>query len=135
VEVEKLCPVCGRRFAWRRKWAAVWDEVRYCSEACRGRRRAPVDAQLEDAVRTLLSARAAGATICPSEAARLVAPDAWRGLMEAARAAARRLAAAGEVDVTQGGRVVDAATARGPIRLRLRRRRGTPTGGARPSSR
>ena len=31
----KLCPVCNRPFTWRRKWAAVWDEVRYCSDACR----------------------------------------------------------------------------------------------------
>ncbi len=32
---EKQCAVCGRPFAWRKKWAAVWDEVRYCSERCR----------------------------------------------------------------------------------------------------
>lgn len=32
---QKTCAVCGRPFAWRKKWAAVWDEVRYCSEACR----------------------------------------------------------------------------------------------------
>ena len=29
------CTVCGRPFAWRRKWRAVWDEVRHCSDACR----------------------------------------------------------------------------------------------------
>ena len=32
---EKICAACGRPFAWRRKWAANWDEVRYCSDACR----------------------------------------------------------------------------------------------------
>lgn len=32
---QKPCAACGRPFAWRRKWAKVWDEVRYCSEACR----------------------------------------------------------------------------------------------------
>ncbi|MGB1890594.1 MAG: DUF2256 domain-containing protein [Candidatus Latescibacterota bacterium] len=32
---EKTCPVCQRPFRWRRKWARVWDEVRYCSERCR----------------------------------------------------------------------------------------------------
>lgn len=32
---EKPCAVCGRPFAWRRKWAKVWDEVRYCSDRCR----------------------------------------------------------------------------------------------------
>ncbi|MBS3800014.1 MAG: DUF2256 domain-containing protein [Thioalkalivibrio sp.] len=34
----KVCPVCGRPFTWRRKWARCWDEVRYCSDACRRRR-------------------------------------------------------------------------------------------------
>ena len=32
---EKVCATCGREFAWRRKWAACWDEVRYCSDRCR----------------------------------------------------------------------------------------------------
>ena len=32
----KPCAVCGRPFTWRKKWAKVWDEVRYCSDACRG---------------------------------------------------------------------------------------------------
>ncbi len=31
----KVCATCGRPFAWRRKWARVWEEVRYCSERCR----------------------------------------------------------------------------------------------------
>jgi hypothetical protein len=37
----KLCLVCQRPFAWRRKWANVWDEVKYCSAACRKRRNNP----------------------------------------------------------------------------------------------
>ncbi len=32
---EKTCATCGRPFTWRKKWAAVWDEVRYCSDRCR----------------------------------------------------------------------------------------------------
>ncbi|MCD2173878.1 DUF2256 domain-containing protein [Rhizobium sp. C4] len=32
---QKVCACCGRPFAWRRKWARDWDEVRYCSERCR----------------------------------------------------------------------------------------------------
>lgn len=32
---EKICAQCGRPFAWRKKWARVWDEVRYCSDRCR----------------------------------------------------------------------------------------------------
>jgi hypothetical protein len=41
--------------------------------------------------------------------------------MEPARRAARRLVAAGTLEITQGGRVVDPSTARGPIRLRRAR--------------
>ena len=32
---EKICAACGRPFAWRKKWASNWNEVRYCSDACR----------------------------------------------------------------------------------------------------
>ncbi|MAI81479.1 MAG: DUF2256 domain-containing protein [Gammaproteobacteria bacterium] len=30
----KLCPVCNRPFNWRKKWAMVWNEVKYCSRKC-----------------------------------------------------------------------------------------------------
>jgi uncharacterized protein DUF3253 len=78
----------------------------------------PVGQALERAIGVLLDARADGATICPSEAARAVHPEAWRDLMPQARAAAGRLADRGEVEVTQRGAVVDVATARGPVRVR-----------------
>lgn len=35
---QKICPVCQRPFAWRKKWADCWDDVKYCSERCRRRR-------------------------------------------------------------------------------------------------
>ncbi|QGT79513.1 DUF2256 domain-containing protein [Guyparkeria halophila] len=35
----KVCPVCNRPFAWRRKWARDWVRVVYCSERCRRERR------------------------------------------------------------------------------------------------
>jgi hypothetical protein len=35
----KTCTTCGRPFAWRKKWAKVWDEVKYCSDRCRGQAR------------------------------------------------------------------------------------------------
>lgn len=105
--------------AWRRAWAANWDTVRYCSDACRRRKVSAVDERLSAAIVALLQGRARGATICPSEAARAVDPDGWRELMEPARRAARRLVVAGVVEITQGGRVVDPSTAKGPIRVRL----------------
>lgn len=79
-----------------------------------------VDDELERAIEALLDARAAGATICPSEAARAVDPDDWRDLMPAARAAAGRLASQGVAEVTQGEEVVDVRSARGPVRIRRR---------------
>jgi len=33
---EKRCAACGRPFAWRKKWARDWDNVRTCSERCKG---------------------------------------------------------------------------------------------------
>jgi hypothetical protein len=77
-----------------------------------------VDRVLERTIDELLTQRRAGTTICPSEAARAVDPEGWRDLMPAARAAAGRLVAAGQAEVTQRGEVVDVATARGPVRIR-----------------
>jgi len=34
----KICLVCYRPFVWRKKWALVWEDVKYCSEACRKKR-------------------------------------------------------------------------------------------------
>ena len=117
----KVCASCGRRIEWRKKWERDWDSVRYCSQSCRQHGVSAVDRQLEATIRDLLARRAATSTICPSDAARAVSPDGWRDLMEPARRAARRMVAAGEVDITQGGQVVDPSTAKGPIRIRTHR--------------
>ncbi|WP_208979105.1 DUF2256 domain-containing protein [Stappia stellulata] len=37
----KLCAGCGRPFAWRRKWAAIWADVKFCSRRCRAARTIP----------------------------------------------------------------------------------------------
>ncbi|MFN4882007.1 MAG: DUF2256 domain-containing protein [Bacteroidota bacterium] len=34
----KICAVCKRPFSWRKKWQRCWEEVRYCSDACRRNR-------------------------------------------------------------------------------------------------
>ncbi|MCC4909436.1 DUF3253 domain-containing protein [Microbacterium sp. cx-59] len=80
----------------------------------------PTDRALEDEIRRLLSLRAAGATICPSDVARSLGDERWRELMDPVREAARRLTEAGEVEITQGGEVVEQASAKGPIRIRRR---------------
>ncbi|MFA9289747.1 MAG: DUF2256 domain-containing protein [Solirubrobacteraceae bacterium] len=32
----KICVVCNKPFTWRKKWEKNWDEVKYCSDKCRG---------------------------------------------------------------------------------------------------
>lgn len=133
---DRICATCGRPFSWRKKWERDWENVRYCSKACRG---GPgrVGEALERAILELLDTRRRDASICPSEAARAVAAeersrqpggaekpapdDGWRDLMEDVRRAARRLAHAGDVEITQRGRVVDPGDFRGPIRIRRAR--------------
>ena len=105
----------------RRVWRGNADEVRYCSAACRRHGVTAIDRQLEATILELLGQRARSATVCPSEAARLVGTgdeETWRPLMEPARRAARRLVASGHVEILQGGHVVDPSTAKGPIRIR-----------------
>lgn len=31
----KPCAACGRPMTWRKKWEKNWDQVKYCSDACR----------------------------------------------------------------------------------------------------
>jgi hypothetical protein len=138
---DKLCKACGRPFQWTEQKARDWDVIKYCSDACRGHQTTATDAALEAAILQLLHDRAADRgpdrgkdlTICPSEAAILVGTGEklargrdkatrhdWESLMEPARAAARRLVAAGKILITQQGQPVDPSTAKGPIRLKLR---------------
>ena len=124
----RTCASCGRTITWRKKWERDWENVKFCSDACRAHKPGAKDQALEQTILSLLRQRGAGKTICPSEAARTVAGAgelsddraAWEPLMEPARAAARRLAAAGSIGITQGGHTVDGSTAKGAIRLRLR---------------
>lgn len=79
--------------------------------------------KLREAILTLARERAPAKTICPSDAARAVGGDDWRDLMGDARAIARDLARAGDVEILQRGEVIDPdAQWRGPIRIRARPR-------------
>jgi len=31
----KPCAACGLAMTWRKRWARNWDEVKFCSDACR----------------------------------------------------------------------------------------------------
>jgi hypothetical protein len=51
----KVCHHCGRDFVWRKKWERDWENVLYCSEACRKGR--PVPHKLESLISTSLKRR------------------------------------------------------------------------------
>mmetsp|Transcript_36620 Transcript_36620/g.114729 ORF Transcript_36620/g.114729 Transcript_36620/m.114729 type:complete len:86 (-) Transcript_36620:27-284(-) len=36
----KVCETCERPFTWRKKWESCWDEVKTCSQRCKGERKA-----------------------------------------------------------------------------------------------
>ena len=74
--------------------------------------------QVRDAIAGLLEHRQPPATICPSEAARALAPNEWRPLMPRVRAVAIAMASDGILELRQGGRtLVPDGPLRGPIRL------------------
>ena len=117
-EPEKTCLSCGRRIEWRKKWERDFDEVTYCSQACRRRGVNAEDHRLESALRELLAQRPRGGTVSDAEVAAAVAITGGPDLSEPARRAARRLRATGEVEILQHRRVVDPSTAKGPIAIR-----------------
>lgn len=79
----------------------------------------PLPRRVRAAVLALARHRGADSSTCPSDAARAVGGDDWRDLMDQTRDIARELARAGEVEITQGGEVLDPEVPwRGPIRIR-----------------
>lgn len=74
---------------------------------------------IEDKIFALLATRQEGATICPSEVARVLVPSdgLWRELMPQVRQVAQGLAENHRLNVTRRGVQVDATSRGGPIRL------------------
>jgi len=97
--------------AWRKAWERSFAEVRYCSTRCRRARLTDDDVALEQEVLAALRTSRRGAVIDPEQTV--------VGERESVRRAVRRLAARGEVQVVQAGRVVDPSHARGPLGGRL----------------
>ena len=115
--VTKSCVVCGREIEWRKKWEKNWDEIKYCSDRCRGAKKVRDNHEAE--ILALLATRARDKTICPSEVLS-EADKQDKDKMERVREAARRLVAQGKIEILQKGKVVDPSEFRGPIRLRLK---------------
>lgn len=79
------------------------------------------DTQITERIFELLATRQPGATICPSEVARSLAPEGgtWREHMPQVRQVAQALAQQHRLRVTRAGAPVDATAPGGPIRLGL----------------
>jgi hypothetical protein len=77
------------------------------------------EAEIAATILSLVEARGADKSICPSEVARALDPS-WQRLMTPVRRAAIGLASAGRIDILRKGKPVDPADVRGVIRLRLR---------------
>lgn len=75
------------------------------------------DQAIEATILRLVDARGAEKSICPSEAARALAPE-WHSLMGAVRRVAVRLAQSGRIEILRKGKPVDPTGVRGVIRLR-----------------
>ena len=77
----------------------------------------------EQAILTLLMARGPDKSICPTEAARLLAgnptDERWRAGLSPVRLAAQRRARAGRLQILRKGKPIDPEELRGVIRLRL----------------
>lgn len=77
----------------------------------------------EQAILTLVAQRGPDKSICPTDAARLLAgnpaDDKWRGSLSPIRLAAQRLAKAGKIQILRKGKPVAPEDARGVIRLRI----------------
>lgn len=76
----------------------------------------PSDEAIAAVLTNLALRRGRGKSFCPSEAAKALDPD-WRPLMPKVREVAARHP---DIIATQRGAPVDAAQAKGPIRLTLR---------------
>ena len=76
-------------------------------------------ARIREDILDMLSKRAPGKSICPSEVARNLYPGNWRDQMENVREVAREMTREGVIRITQGDDEVDPDNIKGPIRLRL----------------
>lgn len=111
----KVCVVCGRTFTYRKKWEKVWDQVKYCSDRCRGEKASEWGMKIEEEILARVSATSG--TICPSEVARALTNSVDPEIMEQVRRVARRLAHAGKIVISQRGQRVEPDEFRGPIRI------------------
>jgi len=37
----RVCATCKLEFEWRKKWTRDWEQVKYCSDKCKGESKKP----------------------------------------------------------------------------------------------
>ena len=81
---------------------------------------AAANLRIDAAILALLYSRSQGASICPSEAARIVGGKSWRALMDAVRTRAAILSRKRRIRITRGGRTLVGHPTTGVLRYELR---------------
>jgi len=79
-----------------------------------------IERQLSQLIVAMLAGKRPGATIGPADVARRYDADAWKRWMDSVKEVARRLAAAGAIEVTRHGAPVEVWPWRGVVRFRAR---------------
>lgn len=80
--------------------------------------------RIDAAILALLHGRRDDASICPSDAARVVGGKSWRAVMDDVRARAAKLSRRRQIRITRGGRTVVGHPTTGLLRYELRTRQG-----------
>jgi hypothetical protein len=75
--------------------------------------------RIDAAMLALLRSRRPGASICPSDVARIVGGTSWRAMLPAVRERAVRMSARGQLAILRRGRVVTKDPTAGVLRYRL----------------
>ena len=121
---KKACVSCGRTFTWRKSLNKNWDQVKYCSTACRTRKISNLDKRIERKILELLETQPHKTQISTKEIAKAVRDKDDKNLLEPIKRAARRLESTKSVIITQKGKKVDSSKAKG--HLEIRKHHGNP---------
>tara|TARA_Y100000768_G_scaffold91694_1_gene66132 strand:- start:841 stop:1221 length:381 start_codon:yes stop_codon:yes gene_type:complete len=115
---QKNCSSCGRSFTWRKSFAKNWEDVKYCSNACRNRKLSKIDQQIENSILELLEAETYSNPLSTDQIADFLDFGNDKNLLESIKRAARRLEMKSFVIITQDGKRVDSSTAKGHFQIR-----------------
>jgi hypothetical protein len=76
--------------------------------------------RIDAAIMALLRSRRSGASVCPSDLARIVGGKTWRAMLPVVRDRAVRMSARGRIAILRRGRVIKENPTRGVLRYRLK---------------